>query len=84
MEIRVAAGPSLDITRYDSRGCMAPTAVFTTADPRQLATALVPIMQQMEQRTPRGEVEPAYDRSGVGVWSGPSTRLQTGSGQRSP
>lgn len=56
-----AAGPlALDITRYDSRGCMAPTAVFTTADPEALATALVPIMQQMEQRTPRGEVEPAY------------------------
>ena len=56
-----AAGPlALDVARYDSRGCMAPTAVFTTGDPEALASALVAPMQQMEQRTPRGEVEPAF------------------------
>lgn len=56
-----AAGPlALDVARYDSRGCMAPTAVFTTADPDLLVSALIPIMQQMEQRTPRGEVAQAF------------------------
>lgn len=56
-----AAGPLvLDVARYDSRGCMAPTAVFTTVDPGALVSSLVPIMQQMEQRTPRGEVDPAF------------------------
>jgi len=56
-----AAGPlALDIARYDGRGCMAPTAVFTTADPEDLVGALIPMMQQLEQRTPRGEVDPAH------------------------
>jgi len=56
-----AAGPlALDVARYDGRGCMAPTAVFTTIDPNALVESLVPIMQQLEQRTPRGEIDAAF------------------------
>jgi len=54
-----AAGPlSIDIARYDSRGCMAPTAVFTTGDPDRLMACMAEAMPQMEQRYPRGAIEP--------------------------
>ena len=53
-----AAGPlAVDLARYDGRGCMAPTAVFTTADPSALGEALAKQMMAMEQRTPRGKVD---------------------------
>jgi len=52
-----AAGPiALDTARYDTRGCMAPTAVFTTTDPTVLAKAIAKQMGAAEQRTPRGKV----------------------------
>ncbi len=55
-----AAGPlALDVARYDTRGCLAPTGVFTTGDPSELVAQLIPMMQRMEQLTPRGDVEPA-------------------------
>lgn len=55
------AGPLVaqDATRYDGRGCMAPTAVFTTGDPLPLAAAIARALAEAEQRFPRGPVDPA-------------------------
>lgn len=56
---RQAAGPlAIDVARYDGRGCMAPTAVFTTGNADLLMDALTDTLTQMEQRYPRGRVEP--------------------------
>jgi hypothetical protein len=55
-----AAGPlAIDCSRYDGRGCMAPTAVFTTLDSRELMEAMAPMMTLMEQKYPRGLVDDA-------------------------
>ena len=55
-----AAGPlAVDIARYDGRGCMAPAAVFTTGDPQALMEAMLAPMAEMEQRYPRGAVDPS-------------------------
>ena len=54
-----AVGPlAVDVSRYDTRGCMAPTAVFTTGNPEQLMASLAPLMTQMEHRYPRGSIDP--------------------------
>ena len=50
---------ALDIARYDTRGCMAPTAIFTTGDADALASALADALQNTEHRWPRGQVDPA-------------------------
>ena len=50
---------ALDVARYDTRGCMAPTAVFTTGDPMVLGERLAEEMAQCELRWPRGDVDPA-------------------------
>jgi hypothetical protein len=50
---------ALDVARYDTRGCMAPAAVFTTGDPSALAQALSSAMQNAEHQWPRGKVDPA-------------------------
>ena len=50
---------AIECSRYDGRGCMAPTAVFTTLDPRELIEAMVPVMTLMEQKYPRGLVDHA-------------------------
>jgi hypothetical protein len=50
---------TLDISRYDTRGCMAPTAIFTTEDPDTLASAIAEAMQNAEHQWPRGRVDPA-------------------------
>jgi len=53
-----AAGPlSIDMARYDGRGCMAPTAVFTTGNASLLMDSMADTMTQMEQRYPRGLIE---------------------------
>jgi hypothetical protein len=55
-----AANPlALDVCRYDTRGCMAPTAVFTTGDPTALAASIANAMQNAEHQWPRGAVDPA-------------------------
>lgn len=56
-----ARGLALDHALYDTRGCMAPTAAFTTGDPRELADALAAAMAEAEARWPRG------DTSGLGA-----------------
>jgi len=48
---------ALDAAMYDGRGCMAPTAVFTTQDPAVLSHALAEAMAQAEVMLPRGEVD---------------------------
>ena len=48
-----------DVARYDTRGCMAPTAVFTTGDAVALCERLATEMVQCEARWPRGAVDPA-------------------------
>ncbi len=50
---------AVDVARYDTRGCMAPTAVFTTGDPVALGEALCMSMAQCEARWPRGQIDPA-------------------------
>ena len=50
---------ALDVARYDTRGCMAPTAVFTTGDPTALCERIAEEMAQCEARWPRGVVAPA-------------------------
>jgi hypothetical protein len=54
-----ATALALDVSRYDTRGCMAPTAVFTTGDPVALAASLAKAMQNAEHQWPRGTVDPA-------------------------
>ena len=49
-----------DISLYDSRGCMAPTALFTTDDPLLVESALLAALAEEEQRRPRGVVAPAF------------------------
>jgi hypothetical protein len=71
---------AIDVARYDSRGCMAPTAVFTTGDPHVLGTALSLAMTECEARWPRGQIDSALGpewrrRMGLGrvmgqVWTG--------------
>ena len=50
---------AIDVARYDTRGCMAPVAVFTTADPGQLGSALARSLADCESRWPRGQVDSA-------------------------
>jgi len=64
-----------DVARYDSRGCMAPTAVFTTGDPHVLGAALASAMTECETRWPRGQIDSALGpewrrRLGLGRVSG--------------
>jgi len=56
---QAARSLALDVARYDSRGCMAPTAVFTTGDPHALCEQLATEMATCEARWPRGSVDPA-------------------------
>ncbi len=44
-----------DHALYDTRGCMAPTAIFTDADPQALASAMAEAMAEAEARLPCGE-----------------------------
>lgn len=64
-----AQGLARDAALYDGRGCMAPTAVFTTGDPVALAHALAPAMEAAQAALPRGEVDPML---------GPEWRRRTG------
>ncbi len=48
-----------DAAMYDTRGCMAPTAVLTTGDPKVLAAHLAQAMAHAQQAIPRGQVDPA-------------------------
>jgi hypothetical protein len=64
-----AQGLAMDAARYDGRGCMAPAAVFTTADPLELGEALASELAAMQSRLPRGPVDPAL---------GPEWRRRTG------
>ena len=50
---------AVDTARYDGRGCMAPSAVFTTGDPSALMDAMQAPMAEMEQRYPRGHIDPS-------------------------
>jgi len=67
--VQAARGIAEDAARFDGRGCMAPTAVFTTGDPTVLAECLAEMFQEIETRWPRGEVDPAL---------GPEWRRRTG------
>ena len=78
---------ALDVARYDTRGCMAPTAVFTTCNPVRLGELLATEMMQCESRWPRGVVDPALGpewRRRVGlarvvgqVWTGANWAVTT-------
>jgi hypothetical protein len=50
---------AVDIARYDTRGCMAPIAIFCTGDGIALGTALGAAMQETEHRWPRGTIDPS-------------------------
>ncbi len=50
---------AVDIARYDTRGCMAPVAIFCTGDGIALGEALGEAMQETEHRWPRGTIDPA-------------------------
>ncbi len=67
--LAAAAGLARDAALYDTRGCMAPTAVFTTQEVDRLAEALAEAMASEEVALPRGEVD--------GVL-GPEWRRRTG------
>ena len=64
-----AAAVASDAALYDGRGCMAPTAVFTTGEVHTLAQALAKAMAQAQARWPRGEVDAQL---------GPEWRRRTG------
>ena len=78
---------ALDVALYDTRGCMAPTAVFTTGDPKHLGALLATEMMNCESRWPRGVVDPALGpewRRRIGlarvtgqVWSGANWAVTT-------
>ena len=63
---------AVDIARYDTRGCMAPTAIFCTGDGMDLGEALSEAMQEAEHRWPRGTIDPAL---------GPEWRRRMGLGR---
>ena len=48
-----------DLWLYDGRGCMAPTALFTTDDPALVESALYEALQQAEGRWPTSPLPPA-------------------------
>jgi hypothetical protein len=56
---QAARALATDLARYDTRGCMAPTAIFCTGDGIALAEALASAMQESEHRWPRGTIDPA-------------------------
>jgi len=45
-----------DIAMYDTRGCMAPTAIFTDTDPEKIGEQLSHCLERMEISYPRGDV----------------------------
>lgn len=63
---------AVDLARYDTRGCMAPTAIFCTGDGIALGEALGAAMQDAEHRWPRGTTDPAL---------GPEWRRRLGLGR---
>ena len=54
-----AAALALDHALYDTRGCMAPAAVWTTDDPAALSDALATAMAEAERTLPRGVLHPS-------------------------
>lgn len=54
-----AQAVAYDHALYDTRGCMAPVAVFTRGDPETVAEALAEAMDSMQNALPRGRVDPA-------------------------
>jgi len=48
-----------DIILYDGRGCMAPAAIFTDADPLQLANTIAQKLETIAKTCPRGAFDPA-------------------------
>lgn len=60
---RVAADLALDLAHYDTRGCMAPTAIFTEGDADALCEALARAMAEAERRWPRGPQRWAADEA---------------------
>jgi len=63
---------AVDLARYDTRGCMAPIAIFCTGDGIALGEALGTAMQDAEHRWPRGRIDPAL---------GPEWRRRLGLGR---
>ncbi|MEC7987141.1 MAG: acyl-CoA reductase, partial [Myxococcota bacterium] len=53
-----AAAIAKDLIAYDSRGCMAPAAIFTLSDPIPLKDALHQTLLEFEQTRPIGEIDP--------------------------
>ena len=47
-----------DIVAYDTRGCMAPVAVFCQGDTQRFATHLFQALRELEQVRPLGTVDP--------------------------
>lgn len=50
---------AVDMSLFDSRGCMAPTALFTTDDPLRVEEALLDALAETERAWPRGALAPA-------------------------
>jgi len=55
----VIDGLTEDLTAYDTRGCMAPVAIFTTGSARELAVRLQGRLAALSVSVPLGEVDPA-------------------------
>ncbi len=56
---RALPGIAWDVAMYDTRGCMAPTALFTDAEPIALAAAMADQLEMMGRALPRGTVDAA-------------------------
>ena len=55
----LARALTLDHALYDTRGCMAPVAIFALGDARALEHAMAEAMAQMQVELPRGAIEPS-------------------------
>ncbi len=56
---RALSGVAWDVAMLDTRGCMAPTALFTDADPHARAASLADQLALMQRALPRGRVDEA-------------------------
>ncbi len=57
-EVRSLRGVAEDAARFDGRGCMSPTAVFTDLPLDEALPALADALAEMERRLPRGALLP--------------------------
>jgi len=56
---RTMPGIAWDTAMFDTRGCMAPAALFTSAEPEGFAASMAEQLAMMQRALPRGKVDPA-------------------------